>query len=349
MQKLIAFVGAIFALEQISGITTNLTWISTKNEGITEHLTQLNKIYQMIRRHCKHRGIEIVPFQNTLHYMDVDYVSLCDYFEFPSSILCGSSAPSTIIDKRICTMHPCLPSQWFCHPEEFGLTGSNNGLKNNMAQLLAGNRFYMKDFVLFRKPNYCNDSCSLLKFNLPDDHGLFFNIKFSSRFQVLFSTMKRRLLSFLDSKVYSSSDRNIRDSGVQYAVVHWRRGDQMTERCGRLSPSSLVTKSYHCANASTLIRKIKSSTPSNEFVYVATNERDASTLAELHHAGLYTWTSLFNASVWHVNLSSIEVFVLELMLMNDSSSFFYGEQSTVGTFANTLRLQNNRTEGVKLT
>ena len=76
-----------------------LLWVSTRDEGLTEHLSQLNKIWQFVNSYCT-RHIVIARFKSEYHYNDSGYIDLCDYFKFPSLISCGTETPIDLVHNN---------------------------------------------------------------------------------------------------------------------------------------------------------------------------------------------------------------------------------------------------------
>jgi len=111
-----------------------------------------------------------------------------------------------------------------------------------------------------------------------------------------------------------------------FTTVHWRRGDQLTERCGTLD------NSVNCKTSKELIENIQKWS-TGKAVYVATNERNVSELNRLTAAGYHTWHNL----KINMTLNSVQVFVVELMLMRNSNTFLHWGHSTVSKFINQMR------------
>lgn len=284
-----------------------LLWISTRNEGLTEHLNQLNKIWHHAYSKCQ-RHISIVPFKNTEHYNDTGYINLCDFFVFPSSISCANLNPFQVIQNYSCSMPPCSPRQWYCKADAFGL-GTNSTFPIAVA---------------IRKPNLCEDSCSLLKQNLPPDGGKHFEIKLTDKYMNIMLEVQHKLSST------PSTTHNTTHSS-KYTAVHWRRGDQLVTRC-----QSHIDTSVNCQDVETFITTVQNSTQQTGAVYVSTNEKDAAALAKLHEAGFHTSASL------GLRGSSIEIFVVELMLMIRADVFLHWGISTVSGLVTNARKQDRR-------
>ena len=308
----------IFSLSTIfyvsSFIESPLIWISTRNEGIAEHWSQLNKIFQTLERHCNRRII-IVPFKNDVHYNDSGLVSLCDYFVFPLSISCGKQTAADVVRTHICTISECKSHNWYCLPDAFGLSNVSD----------------FKDAVIIRKPSYCSDSCCLLKNNLPNEQNHYFDIIFREKYLYYLDLMKSRLSDV-------NGIRNSNQTSFDYVVVHWRRGDQLWSRC-----QTKADDSFNCYTVIDFVKIVKSILQIGPVTYIATNERNHSILHALETAGFLTWR-VFG---WR-HFKSVEIFICELALMIDSKAFYYSRASTIHSMVNTARRQRSKQPGIQL-
>ena len=102
-------------------------------------------------------------------------------------------------------------------------------------------------------------------------------------------------------------------------MLHWRRGDQLSERCRKGG----VDNSLNCKDAREFlayVRNMKLLDKSvTSFLYVATNEGDVKILQEFEKEGIFTWWTL--AKGYNFKMKSIEMFIIELQLMIDADRF----------------------------
>lgn len=256
---------------------------------------------------------------------------MCEYFLMPEEITCGNKTPDEVVRSATprCSMLGCKPSTWYCKPSAFGISNVTS----------------FREVVDVRRPNYCNDTCSLLKSNLPVDKGHYFPIRFTPKFEKLF----RRCYAYLLAKAIG-----VRGQGGNYSeiiAVHWRRGDQILSRC-----RSHVDLSVNCGSPEVFINKVinhtKTRMTTNSLVYVSTNENQPEVLDKLATAGMLTWRdfgiidyddrSSSNSSTNknnHIKLKSIDIFVVELMLMIHATKFLYWGSSTIPALVNVARSQ----------
>lgn len=289
--------------------TLPLLWLSTRNEGLAEHWSQLNKIWFGLSSKCN-RSVQVVPFKSDDHYTDAGYINMCDYFVMPKGITCGNQTPEEVVRSvnPRCSMLGCNPRTWYCKPDAFGL----------------GNTTTFRKIVDVRRPNYCNDTCSLLKSNLPVNKGVYFPIKFTAKFESLFNLC----FTYLNERTRASSSSTL-------TVVHWRRGDQILSRC-----HSNVDISVNCRSAEVFIDKVRNHTRNlSSLVYVSTNENKPDILKKLSDAGMLSWRSF--GFMAHKELKSIDVFIVELMLMINATTFLYWGSSTIPSLVNAARSQKS--------
>ena len=100
-----------------------------------------------------------------------------------------------------------------------------------------------------------------------------------------------------------------------YTVVHWRRGDQLWTRCKK-HWVGLKDTSANCRNAEDFVAEIRGGLGGNrsEIVFVATNERNESSLAVLRAVrGFYVFSEVLKAQA--PQLSELDAFVLEALAM----------------------------------
>lgn len=124
-------------------------------------------------------------------------------------------------------------------------------------------------------------------------------LKLSHRFDKLIEQVKHQM--------NIGPDRNDK----AYTVVHWRRGDQLNTRCKENKDNSV-----NCENSTSLVEYVRSYS-NDSLVYVATNEHPGSkeylTLKEAN----FTVFADTNINV----TNSLEIFMIEVFLMLDASTF----------------------------
>lgn len=278
-------------------------WISARYEGFGQHWKQLNDIWSYTVHNCPTKALRMVPYFNIYHNKDMKkYIDFCNYLVLPKEIVCNTlinEYPEEIVKKYTCST-PCIDKNWDCNPQAYGLNCPN----------------FTACGVLRRKTDFCADECSLFYGAVGQTHSYrHFRIQFHPRFQPFFNLI-------------------INDLGQNRDAVHWRRGDQLSERCQK------VDFSVNCENSTKLVQKIRNLTTEGSTVYISTNEADSKQLKVLTEAGYFIWSTL-SISRMSLNFTSADIFFLELMIMTYARNFFFWGHSTVPDMVNIARHQNS--------
>jgi hypothetical protein len=298
------------------------TWVPTR-EGLTSRYMQMEHLHSQLRAHNK--TLRIVNAVSS-HYKELPPVRLCDIFELPSTIECESASANAVVNCLPCVLDAIVPSQRH-HVESFNV-------RAQYAPLVPA-----KSIVDLSK-----ERCGLLfGHNFPMVRGAADEIPVvvKPRYKQLFE----RVLDNL-GHAFRLGD---------YAVVHWRRGDQaskcsMQEKDER--PMLSRDTSVNCGTASDLVDAVhtalNSSWPVGEAlravetaVYVSTNEADPAQLQRLRQAGFKllgdavivlpsrpSWSESASTAILRLvrkprqqRLTSLEAFVVELQLMMGAKKF----------------------------
>lgn len=276
-------------------------WISASSEGFAQHWKQLTDMWLHIKKKCPDRQLRMVPYMNSYHNVDMkNYIDFCDFLVLPNGIICDKSddlLPDQVVNKYKCVT-PCVDKNWDCSPYAYGLFRCHNFTACKVSR---------------RPIDFCADDCGLYygSFTHKLDH---FKIRFHPRFQPLYNLI-------------------VKDLGHSWDAVHWRRGDQLSERCKKSDFS------VNCENSSALVLTLRNLTTKVP-VYISTNEANAGELNVLSEAGYIVWSSL-SISKMHLNLTSADIFLLELMVMTYAKRFFHWGLSTVPKMVNVARHQNH--------
>lgn len=121
------------------------------------------------------------------------------------------------------------------------------------------------------------------------------------------------------SSLVQASTRALKNkaNGGNWTVVHWRRGDQIPRRC-----MTRVDKSVNCEGARALALLVRNLS-TDSVVYIATNEKNLSTLSTLRNSGFL----LFNDLLDNLNieskpsLSALDILIAEVSLMLQATTF----------------------------
>ena len=119
-------------------------------------------------------------------------------------------------------------------------------------------------------------------------------------------------------------------------MFHWRRGDQLTTRCFYYGEKS---DRVNCGSPDNFVKFVKATFASlgvdaaSIVTYVATNERNASSIAVLRREG-YKLFGDISAGMGQqfaggANLTSLDAFMTELTLICDADYFVVGKTSEI--------------------
>eukprot|EP01035_Chromulina_nebulosa_P026611 gene26611-34855_t len=277
-----------------------LVYLPTR-EGLTSRYRQLERMHSNARSH--QRNLTVID-NHSVHYKDLGQICLCSIFVLPASIHCSSAAVENVAKILKCTLPPVpaelhhLDQQWLFKPSNFGLQTFDS---INKVDTFSWN----------------STLCTLA-------FGFYFNISDRShiipiRFQEVYVSLYKVALRSLEQSFSTSLEQR-----PVLVVVHWRRGDQKN-RCRRFEDVSV-----NCGTAVNFIQKVNNATTQYAkihgrhrlLVYIATNEKDPSVLAQLESVGY----KLFKHTRGIVKdsgrpLTSLEAFLVELQLMIHADMF----------------------------
>jgi hypothetical protein len=268
-------------------------YLSTQ-EGIIAHLRYLQVLSYIANYY--NRLIILTPF-TSIHYPDLDSVNLCDYFDFPSHIRCTTTSHIDILTSKRCIYTGFSKLNNDSGIPRYIHINRTNDFHYDKIECLAGQ-------VLYTSGHFPRDKISHSQIV---DQG-FFRIK--EKYKVLFFSAKSTLLG----------------NNSVYAVSHWRRGDQLDNRCKMVNGQSI-----NCKTADDMIQefekrlKIKAKSNYSEviFKYVATNEENRTTLSYLQTRGLKLFGDIENGmDIQQLkSLTSVVRFLIDLMLMCDATYY----------------------------
>ena len=294
IKKLFGFYLVLFHFTH--GLNSTYYLIPTK-EGLAVNLISLNHVYtQVVKTYSK--VLVLVPFTSD-HYKDSGWIRLCEYFELPEGIVCTSEYPVDVVSRIPCTVD-CSNNVWPCHKDEKIFLNINFDLE------LRSTEFPL---ITKAKYNFEKDVCGLYVSEDFSRKADWFRIVPKKKYVGIFQLIRQIL--YFHSGMSSSST-------LGYTVLHWRRGDQLSERCVNGIDSSL-----NCMNSTDVVKYVNNMKLLDKnvtsFLYLATNERNKTVLEFLHDQGVYSWWTFYKK--YNFNLRSIEMFILELQLMLDASRF----------------------------
>ena len=117
-----------------------------------------------------------------------------------------------------------------------------------------------------------------------------------------------------------------------YLAVHWRRGDQLKFRCGKLD------KSVNCGHVDEFLTSLKSTRekfiPNDKMpitTYVATNEIQTENINKIEKENMLLFSHI-RPELEKLQLTTLDIFVVELMIMCYADYFMSWGVSSVSTF-----------------
>ena len=208
--------------------------------------SQFLQLRQMLRNAERHKLGRVVLSNFTSTHFNTSH-SLCDMFDLARSVVCNISAVTNV------TLSTCLKTM-------IGL-----GSKRAKAAKLNSTSMCFRGQVFGSKGTISKTKRLQLMAWRP-------KLAFAPRYVSLY---RKRLQPLLIS----------RGGGKNYTVVHWRRGDQLSSRC-KSSWGGLRDTTVNCAGAREFLADVRSHPGGDrgQRLFLATNERDATVLAELRRA-----------------------------------------------------------------
>lgn len=302
------------------GDSSHLVHLPT-HEGLASHYRQLENLWIIAQTMLDNVTIVEVPFQSR-HFGGASDVSMCDIFELPSGVKCSCSPFHEVgSEQSDCALLNVMGYTWANRPTDYGLNTTNSHLVAKELDLksttcIAG---FLHNFKFM--PGYD----SVLQKNPK-------NLHFSGRFN-----QKYVRLAGLVKKLFGWSEQTV------YMAVHWRRGDQLTSRCTG-SIQGQHDQSVNCGSGEDFIKAVESERSSHNYthassvpVLVASNEAQEATLLSLHSAGYLTSANITTALAPYVQLSLVDMFVLEVVLMCQATHFHYWGLSGVNSIVEDCR------------
>ena len=268
--------------------TTPFMYIMDYFEGICAILLRASYAYVQLASD----QAMILSKSSSLHYPDLEEISVCDYLELPERIQCDT-------------------------------THSNEELKN-MSSALGCEKYTFK--ILHALGDQLNISgMTCVEGVLPIDNNFRFPWNYHQSIWQLFTEL--------------SAAMNLDPHTVAF---HWRRGDQLSTRC-RIG----VDTSVNCSPVELFLRKVNATLLMLEDlgfslgsvkVFIATNEGDDTVLRNFEELGYYHSGQLKGfLHTRNRTANSLELFLLDTMIMCYASWFNYYGISTVDAFVESCK------------
>jgi hypothetical protein len=241
------------------------------------------------------------------HFLNVGEIRLCDYFVFPDQIDCTYGSHN-----------------WIAHTKDCVVVGDKEGWSTNRKDLgLKPNT------SLVAKPDFSKVACIA--------GAIAYTYKPTDLIEHIFhhTTFQDKYMQYY---YFAMDILNYEYSPSNYVVVHWRRGDQLHERC----TNSIQMLQYHCYNVTNFIDFVSNTLQlqniTTKNIYIATNERNHQILNILTIKGYKTIQDLLLYMGLHEN--SIDYFIIELIMMCNSYAFISGGPTSVRHVVKICRKSN---------
>lgn len=283
---------------------SNFFYYISTDEGICSHLQQLQYVWRAAT--VTNRSVYMVSFHSK-HYPDIPLVNLCNIVNLPSNVHCIDVENTTILSNNRCiytgTNHPPSRYGW-----EKMVVSVTTDFDYHKVECVAG-----------------PTAITTGKYDRPSHHiellrPPVLNKRFADWLPIL-----RKVLGL---KHHTRND---------YVTAHWRRGDQISIRCGTLDHS------MNCEASEIFISNLKMEMDkfifrerqANESIvtYIATDERKNSTLSAIRANNFKLFSDIRRGIKRLVaEPTSLDTFIAELVLMCDSHYFFSWGVSSVNWF-----------------
>jgi hypothetical protein len=310
------------AIRNFSVASPPLYYLST-GDGILSHFFQLQHLWSITQ--SSNRALVPVSFHSPNHHHDVDWINLCDIFEFPADILCSGSDDSgndgatsrlnrsDVVETHTCTMLAIYP--WAQDPRLYGLPSSQSvehKFDFSVGDCVAG---YVDHKSGFTAPD-----------GLAHTQSTFPQIKFTEKYVQIVRDAKASLgLNHLDN----------------YSVVHWTSDDNLRKAkdcdISRLNAKNQCLTHHHFIQNVHHIMNI-SNAKKGKLTYLLTAERNASILDDFKKAN---FTLLSDIDISH-GWTTVDAVVFELGLMLDSTFQIFWGQNMFKSFTDLASSQNFR-------
>ena len=295
-------------------------YFKTTTEGIFSMFLQA-KILNVVAQFVGYKAM-IVPLERSQHFKSI-VVDLCSIFELPDSIGCGFP-PSEVNSNCLYDFKllPLVNHTDVCYYSKNYIGG---------ARFLIEHRMNWPDTM--RSAVNIDGMPMVLQ---PQHHAV------ADLFRMAIGITKPP--PFSSSTAAGSSDLTIKLPRQSYTAVHWRRGDQLTARCGDGGPKA-QDHTINCGTAEDLIQHVKRITK-DSIVYVATNEeRDSLAHETLRKAGFITYVSL--AESWPNDeikkVEPLQVLAVEAILMKEADTFLGWGYTEINDVIEFERRNDNQT------
>ena len=304
-----------------------IVYLSTP-EGIMANFRQVENLWKVAI--AAGRSIKVASRNMSDHY-DNSLLNFCALFTVPASVSCtrkkikeiGRSLPScTIINSKKINV-------WYNQPSLYGLprrSVPSTNIDFSIVDCLAG-YIHSETISAKRSPKYF------------PQHEL--NKNYTRHLPTLFQILT-----------------NNQQNSTTTVVYHWRRGDQLSSRCNSTRKKQSLDVSVNCKGvkafvsaANVAVGPIRTKSENRTIIrYVATNENNRTALDQLRQQGFLLFEDIEEKVKQFLEVSRLNRFLVEVLLMCHADHFFHFGFSEVHYFLRHCRTERlNRLKALTLT
>ena len=236
---------------------------------------------KIMAKHASEIARELIVVPTSSPHYGSKTINMCDIFMLPYNVTCAPLPPGMYCEKNFKKIHRAHESQDACY---IGTIAFNTDIR-------------VRTHIL-------NAVQLSTKFQFTEKYVAFAN-KFQEQLERIACTR--------------TASMGCAEGRIPFAVVHWRRGDQLTGRCVKN-----VDASVNCADAPALVQRVNALT-GNELVYVATNEpQQSEEMEHLRSQGFVTFDDVLQDSAALSGEESSDLFMVlaaETSLMLNATTF----------------------------
>jgi len=298
--------------KDVKKFNTSVFYLSTP-EGISSRYKQLEELWRFTT--AVNKSI-ILPSTFMYKHYGEKVVNLCEVFQLPRNIFCSNRTFQAITNSTECVLTDGINH---VSPEFYTLSN-------------ATVRQQHVDFLETRCiAGYIGNNLSIIRLNTG-----FPKHEMHRKYLNLLPTLRNTL--------------GVNKPKLDYAVFHWRRGDQLTSRCTISVANSVITDhSVNCDTVWDFIRLVKANLKEyctiQTIVYVATNEVHNASLSALKRHGYKLFEDIVPSISSMIDINALSAYAIELAM---TAYFFAWGKSTAHQFIEQCR-DATKKKHIKLT
>lgn len=299
-----------------------LLYIST-SEGIMSHYHQIEEMWNVAI--SLNRCLAVFAFSAIGHFSTTN-ISMCDYFNLPSSIYCLPYEYASYTSNKLNSIISPFAAPWSANECRTWLNDKNKTVEGwdfdySKVDIICGyvhHQLGMGSHSLYRLDSV---NSSYIHSYFLSNHQIF-----TKRMEVLYN----KLIPLL------STNNKMNDP---FVVIHWRRGDQLVSSCRTkvdISPNCAIDETELISKTSHILNKKCSLYLNNQeyMHYIATNEKSTTMLRNLENNGYQVFP---NSN----DFNDVDIFILEVMLACRADCFIGYGKSDLNQFVKKCNALHN--------